>query len=146
MKKVFLVLALILASVCNMQVKAQKEQGLFNRLSVGVSASTLGIGIDASTTFNRYLMLRAGVDIMPGITIDTDVDVDLNVSGLDKSSTSVNVEGGIQRTQASLLLNVYPFKRSSFFVTGGAYFGGSRLVKIKGHSQELKDLYDQYGD
>lgn len=146
MKKVFLVLALILASVCNMQVKAQKEQGLFNRLSVGVSASTLGIGIDASTTFNRYLMLRAGVDIMPGITIDTDVDVDLNVNGLDKSSTSVNVEGGLQRTQASLLLNVYPFKRSSFFVTGGAYFGGSKLVKIKGHSQELKDLYEQYGD
>lgn len=147
MKKVFLVLALILASVCNMQVKAQKEQGLFNRLSVGVSASTLGIGIDASTTFNRYLMLRGGVDIMPGITIDTDVDVDLNVAALGSSTTSqVNVEGGLQRTQASLLLNVYPFKRSSFFVTGGAYFGGSKLVKIKGHSQELKDLYEQYGD
>lgn len=147
MNKVFLVLALILASVCTMQVKAQKEQGLFNRLSVGVSASTLGIGIDASTTFNRYLMLRAGVDIMPGITIDTDVDVDLDVAALGSSTSSqVNVEGGLQRTQASLLLNVYPFKRSSFFVTGGAYFGGSKLVKIKGHSQELKELYDQYGD
>ena len=147
MKKVFLVLALILASVCTMQVKAQKEQGLFNRLSVGVSASTLGIGIDASTTFNRYLMLRAGVAIMPGITIDTDVDVDLDVAALGSSTSSqVNVEGGLQRTQASLLLNVYPFKRSSFFVTGGAYFGGSKLVKIKGHSQELKELYDQYGD
>ena len=104
MKKVFLVLALILASVCTMQVKAQKEQGLFNRLSVGVSASTLGIGIDASTTFNRYLMLRAGVDIMPGITIDTDVDVDLDVAALGSSTSSqVNVEGGLQRTQASLL-------------------------------------------
>lgn len=38
------------------------------------------------------------------------------------------------------LLNVYPFKSSSFFVCGGAYFGGGKLIKIKGHSDELAEL------
>lgn len=146
MKKLFVMMALAAVSALSTQVKAQREQGLFNRLSVGVSASTMGIGIDAATTLNRHFMLRAGLDIMPGITFDTDVDVDLDVAGSVSSySSEVNVEGALKRTQASLLLNVYPFKSSSFFIAGGAYFGGSNLLKIKGHSQELQDLYDQYG-
>jgi len=146
MKKLFLMLALTAVGAWSTQVKAQKEQGLFNRLSVGVSASTMGIGIDASTTLNRYLMLRAGLDIMPGFTFDTDVDVDVDAANLGEYSSEVNLEGGLKRTQASLLLSVYPFKRSSFFITGGAYFGGDKLIKIKGHSDELQDLYDQYGE
>ncbi len=147
MKKLLLIVALATMGAWSTQMKAQKEQGLFNRLSVGVSASTMGIGIDASTTLNRHFMLRAGLDIMPGINIDTDVDVDLDVPGSGSTDVSpVNIEGGLKRTQASLLLNIYPFKSSSFFIAGGAYFGGSELVKIKGHSQELKELYDQYGD
>ena len=31
-------------------------------------------------------------------------------------------------------------KSSSFFVCGGAYFGGGKLIKIKGHSDELAEL------
>lgn len=146
MKKLFLMMALATVGAWSTQVNAQKEQGLFERLSVGVSASTMGIGIDAATTLNKYFMLRAGLDIMPGITFDTDVDVDLDMSGAESYSSTVNVEGALKRTQGSLLLNIYPFKKSSFFITGGAYFGGSDLVKIKGHSQELKDLYEQYGE
>ena len=40
----------------------------------------------------------------------------------------------------ALLLNVYPFKSSSFFVCGGAYFGGAKFIKIEGHSDELQQL------
>ncbi len=146
MKKLLLIVALATIGAWSMQMRAQKEQGLFNRLSVGVSASTMGIGVDASTTLNRYFMLRAGIDIMPGITFDTDVDVDVPSGSNSTSETTVNLEGALKRTQASLLLSVYPFKRSSFFITGGAYFGGDKLVKIKGHSPELQDLYDRYGE
>lgn len=150
MKRLFLMLVVAAVGAGTMQVKAQKDdeakkrQGFFNRLSVGVSASTMGIGIDASTTLNRYFMLRAGVDIMPDISFDTDVDVDIEAGGYNTDS-EVNIDGGIKRTEASLLLNIYPFKRSSFFITGGAYFGGNDIVKIKGHNDYLQDLYTQYG-
>lgn len=141
MRKLLLMIALVAVSGWSMQVKAQKEQGFFKRLAVGVSASTMGIGVDAATTLNRHFMLRAGVDIMPGYSFDTDVDVDVT-SG---TSAEVNVDGDLSRTQASLLLNVYPSKRSSFFIAGGFYVGGNKLVKIEGNSPELQELREQYG-
>lgn len=161
MKKRVMMLALMIAAgISGNTMKAQnymsdeertepsKEQGLFNRLAIGVSASTMGIGIDAATTLNHYLMLRAGVDIMPGFKINTDLDVD--IPDIDDASSynnrSVEVEGGLGRTQGSLLLNIYPFRRSSFFITGGAYFGGQKLVKVQGQSEEMRELYQQYGD
>ena len=103
----------------------------------------MGVGIDASTTLNRHFMLRAGVDIMPGITFDSDVEM---IDGEDIYSMDVNLKGDLKRTQYNLLLNIYPSKRSSFFICGGAYWGGDRFLKIEGQSQELKDMYTQYGD
>ncbi len=147
MKKLVLIIVVAVFGMVNMQIYAQKEQGFLNRLAIGVSASTTGIGFDASTTFNRYFMLRAGLDFMPNVTINEEVEVDVarNTSYGDSYYSDVEVEGTIKRMQGSLLLNIYPFKRSSFFISGGAYFGGDDIVKVKGHSQELKDLYDQYG-
>lgn len=143
MKKIFLIIALAVLGVGNCHMNAQKEQGFFSRLSVGISASTMGVGIDASTTLNRHFMLRAGVEIMPGFTFDSDVEM---VGGEDIYSMDVNLKGDLKRTQYNLLLNIYPSKRSSFFICGGAYWGGDKLLKIEGQSQELKDMYTQYGD
>lgn len=57
---------------------------------------------------------------------------------------SMDVKGSLKRTSGQLLVNVYPFPHaSSFFVAAGAYFGGSSLVKIEGHSDKLKDLIAQ---
>ena len=53
------------------------KMGLFNHLSVGVSASTLGYGFDIAMPVSPYLTLRGGVDIMPSITFNTDVDVEV---------------------------------------------------------------------
>ena len=36
-------------------------------------------------------------------------------------------------------------KKSSFFLTAGAYFGGGTLLKINGHSDELKELVAEAG-
>lgn len=161
MRKIMMMLTLLVMASINVntvmaqsymsdgeRTELRNEQGLFNRLAVGVSASTMGIGIDAATTINRHFMLRAGLDIMPGFKFNTDVDVDVtageNMS--EYTNSTVNMEGGLSRTQGNLLLNIYPFRSSSFFITGGAYFGGQKLVKVSGQSEELKELYQQYGD
>ena len=47
MKKIIFLWAILsIGMMCN-HVSAQKELGIFNSLSVGVSAGTTGIGIDA---------------------------------------------------------------------------------------------------
>lgn len=121
--------------VGNHQMAAQdssESPGIFNSLAVGVSASTTGIGIDVASPIGSYLAVRAGVSFMPNFTYSTDVDVDIEGSYEGNIPTSIDVEGGMGRTAGEILLNVYPFKSSSFFVCGGAYFGGGNSSRLKG--------------
>lgn len=145
-----LVCALLLGAAFT-SVSAQSDNGvkmgLFNHLSVGVSASTLGYGFDIAMPVLPYLTLRGGVDIMPSITFDTDVDVDVDVAGYS-NSYSVNIGGDTKRTQTYVLANIYPFKRSSFFLSAGAYFGGAKVVGAKGQTDDpqLLNLINNYQD
>ncbi len=140
MKKSGLIIALLLAGVGINQMKAQDDYnaGIFKHLSVGVSVSTLGYGVDVASDLGSHLMLRAGVDFVPNYTFNTDVDAEAG-----NHSTTVDLEASMKRTQYSLLLNYYPSKKSSFFLTGGAYFGGKDLVTIDARSDEMKQLYDE---
>ena len=77
--------------------------------------------------------------------MSTDVDVDVEaMEGVSVPST-IGMEGSIKRVSGELLVNYYPFKKSSFFLTAGAYFGGGTLLKINGHSDELKELVAEAG-
>lgn len=145
MKRLFLLCAFVsMFATCN-TVSAQEEFGVFNSLSVGVGVGLTGIDVEAATPITPYLALRGGLTFMPGFSINTDVDVDVDdLAGVSDATYSMDVKGSMKRTSGQLLVNVYPFPRaSSFFVAAGAYFGGSSLVKIEGHSDELKDLIAQ---
>ena len=58
------------------------------------------------------------------------------------------MEGDIKRTQTYVLANIYPFKRSSFFLSAGAYFGGAKGVGAKGQTDDpqLLNLINNYQD
>lgn len=77
---------------------------------------------------------------MPGFSYSDEVDASVLNSATEQVYAPINVEGSLARTTGALLLNVYPFKSSSFFVCGGAYFGGAKFIKIEGHSDELQQL------
>lgn len=146
MKRIILLCALIAMSAISLSVSAQKELGIFNTLSVGVSAGTTGIGVDVATPVTPHFAIRGGVSFMPGIKISTDVDVDLTDPNLGSYPTNLDLKGSMSRASGELLVNYYPFLSSSFFVTAGAYFGGSKLVKIDGHSDKLKEYVDKGGN
>lgn len=150
MKKVIFLWAFVCLNVLFNPVSAQKELGIFNSLSVGVSAGTTGIGVDVATPVTPYFAIRGGVSIMPGIHINTDVDVDLVAvdEGVNSKPEvrSLDMTGSTKRASGELLVNFYPFPNaSSFFVTAGAYFGGSKLLKIDGHSDELAEYVQHEG-
>lgn len=144
MKKLILACFFLILSAGSNRMFAQEEKeqsktGVFNSLSVGVSAGLTGIGVDVAAPIGNYLALRAGVSFMPNFTYSADVNIDVDVADYS-GPTVMDVEGGMGRTAGELLLNVYPFKSSSFFVCGGAYFGGDKIIKIKGHNEELAQL------
>lgn len=157
MKKLLIVCGLALLGLQN--AAAQNDDSWVpKQLGLGVGVGTTGIVIDASTTLNRWLGIRAGVDIMPEIKVNTDLD--LGTQGLnndfqdmtrraeqinqaaghtviDLSSLpggnlpeSMDVEGKLTNTTFHFLVDVYPFKTSSFHATVGFYAGGKELVSV----------------
>ena len=134
MKKIFVsaVVALIAATAT-----AGNPLSIFNHLGVGVGAGTNGISIEAATPITSFIQMRAGVSIMPGITFKSDADVNYTVEGLQHQS-SVDLKGDLGRVQGQVIFNVYPAPVVPFYIAVGAYFGGSDLIKITGHSDEMQ--------
>lgn len=142
MKKFILGLALLMSCAATQTVSAQIEGKYFNSLAIGVSAGTTGWGIDLATPIGSHFALRAGMEFMPDFSLNETVDaIEPNSDNLIFGE--MDVKGSIKRTQGSVLLNIYPFKHASFFVCGGAYFGGDKIITLQGHSDELKQLIAQ---
>ncbi len=153
MKKCFasLVLSLV-AMLTGAEAMGQccftKRLGIFNHLGVGVGVGSTGISAELATPITRFVALRAGLHFMPGITFNTDVDASYDpvAAGIPGANpglqyTTVDVEGDLGRSpQGSVIFNVYPFPSGSFFIAAGAFFGSDKLLKIKGHSDDLAGL------
>lgn len=118
--------------------------GLGNRVGVGVGVGTEGIGFDVAVPLTKYVQARVGLNVMPNIKFNTDVDVTVpataTVAGNDYAydiEGRTNVEAKFGRTYADLKFDCYPFANSSsFFVTAGLSFGGSDLIKVNGKLDE----------
>lgn len=130
---------------------AQFKRGVFNHLGVNVGVGTEGIGFGVAAPLTNFLEVEAGMNVMPGFNLSADVDVEaqgsLNVNGVAVPipNSTVNAKADFSRTTGNLKANVYPFgKNSKFFVAAGFSFGGSKIAKIKGHSEELESFIGQY--
>ena len=142
MKRQMIALGMLLLLICGgHRVMAQADYGYFNSLGLGLSVSTVGVGLDVSTPIGNYLALRGGVSFMPKFTVTDEVNADLKgVPQGYPQSAEVELEGSTKRTTGELLLNLYPFRSNGFFVAAGASFGGDKFVQITGHSDELQQL------
>ena len=142
MKRQMIALGMLLLLICGgHRVMAQADYGYFNSLGLGLSVSTVGVGLEVSTPIGNYLALRGGVSFMPKFTVTDEVNADLKgVPQGYPQSAEVELEGSTKRTTGELLLNLYPFRSNGFFVAAGASFGGDKFVQITGHCDELEQL------
>ena len=142
MKRQMSALGMLLLLICGgHRVMAQADYGYFNSLGLGLSVSTVGVGLEVSTPIGNYLALRGGVSFMPKFTVTDEVNADLKgVPQGYPQSAEVELEGSTKRTTGELLVNLYPFRSNGFFVAAGASFGGDKFVQITGHSDELQQL------
>ncbi|MDY4551948.1 MAG: hypothetical protein SPD54_09085 [Parabacteroides sp.] len=142
MKRQMIALGMLLLLICGgHRVMAQADYGYFNSLGLGLSVSTVGVGLEVSTPIGNYLALRGGVSFMPKFTVTDEVNADLKgVPQGYPQSAEVELEGSTKRTTGELLVNLYPFRSNGFFVAAGASFGGDKFVQITGHSDELQQL------
>lgn len=161
MKKVLLGIMALVAGCAvagaSSPIDFKTDKMMLNHLAASVHAGTTGFGLEVATPVTKYVAVRAGVSFMPNITFNTNATANVSFSGVPSgvdipTEYDVDIKGGLGRTQGSLIFNVYPFTmKTPLYVAVGAYFGGSRLIKVTGHSDELESVlndpnYAQYID
>ena len=137
----------ILAALALLMPGTAAAQDLFNHLAVNAHVATTGVGVELSTPITKFITMRAGVTCMPGFSFNAEVDGQYYVNNTPRDFT-VNLDANLKRTQGSVIFNVYPLAKakvcSSFFLAAGLYFGGDKLVKINGHSNEIAEKINQF--
>ncbi|HJE38196.1 MAG: hypothetical protein C7K11_09245 [Candidatus Amulumruptor caecigallinarius] len=132
MKKFFTIAMLGLASLSASAIGPD----IFNKLGVGVGVGTGGVSFEAATPITPFVQMRAGVTWMPGVSFNADAD--FHYWAPDYREGTVELNGDLGRVQGQVIFNVYPVPKVPFYVAAGAYFGGNKLLKITGHSEELR--------
>ena len=137
----------ILAALALLMPGTAAAQDLFNHLAVNAHVATTGVGVELSTPITKFITMRAGVTCMPGFSFNAEVDGQYYVNG-ESNDFTVDLDANLKRTQGSVIFNVYPLAKakvcSSFFLAAGLYFGGDKLVKINGHSNEIAEKINQF--
>ena len=115
-----------------------------NKLGASLGVGTTGVTFDLSTQFSDYIGLRAGVDWLPNVKVDADLDLS-KVSGLNNTDLAysqfiaengglpnkLTVQGKLNMTTFHFLIDVYPFAEfNSLHLTVGGYFGSKKIVKV----------------
>ncbi len=107
MRKVLLVCAMAVFGIAQSSAQLTTEDyGIFNRVGVGLGVGMNGISIDAATFVTPYIGIRAGVDIMPKIKVNTELD--LGVEEINKSIAQYNQDIQDFNTQLEQLKQLDP--------------------------------------
>lgn len=117
MRKVFQLMGFVATMLLATNVSAQDRQ-LCNHLSIGAEVGTTGWGFEAAMPLTHYVTFRTGFTTLPRFNVN--FDINYTTKGEKKN---VDVCGRVHMSDYKLLVDIYPFKHSSFHVTGGFYAG-----------------------
>lgn len=153
MKEVLLALGLLVGDVSIASAQVDDSE-VFNHLSINVGVSTEGVTAGIAIPITPYLELYGGANLMPGIKIKGDVDINagtisvpnLMTMGMDTYNLqSMQLEGNLARSTFDAKLSIYPAGRGfPLFLVGGLSFGGKTIGELKGHSAEVEQLYREH--
>ncbi|GHU56980.1 hypothetical protein FACS189411_09160 [Bacteroidia bacterium] len=129
MKKSKLIQALSLALLFPLFSQAQ-EYNPFSHVTVGLSASTLGVGLEAATPLSKNFNARAGIDYVGFNAGYVNFDLDDNSSALYDAIGYVpnyRAKIGFDQFHGHLLADFYPMTNGVFHLTAGVYLGSSKI-------------------
>lgn len=116
MRKIFHLLGFVAIALLANPAVAQEK--IFNHVSVGTEVGITGWGFEVASPLTHYVTFRTGFTTLPRFNVKFDVNYTTHGTG-----KTANVQGRIHMSDYKLLADIYPFKHSSFHVTGGFYAG-----------------------
>lgn len=150
MRKICQVLGFVATMLLASPAVAQ-DKLLFDHLAIGAEVGTTGWGFEAAMPLTQFVTFRTGFTTLPRFNVN--FDIDYKTKGVEKN---VDVRGRVHMTDYKFLVDVYPFKHSSFHVTGGFYTGLPDLGTVRnveplevdeGEGLEIGDVFvrpDEY--
>ena len=119
----------LLSIICFSASYAQDsyDERPFKHLGVGLKASTLGPGIELSTTLSKNFKLRAGLNIAKySHSYDIEMEDDmLNMAlGYDPD---YDMKAKLDFAHGHLLFDIHPMRYGVFHFTAGVFFGNSKI-------------------
>lgn len=150
MKKILMMA--ILCLVFTTSGFAQFKRTAFNHVGLNAGVGTEGISIGVAAPVSNFVELEAGVDILPKflsiseqMNITADASIIVQGQSVRIPNSKVDVDADFSRTAFHAKANIYPFGgNSKFFVAAGFAFGGAKLAKLSGHSDDLAQFIKQY--
>lgn len=149
-------IAIVVASVSSISVL--NAQQAFKSLAIGFEAGTTGLGVEiAIPIVTDRIVLKGGLTA-PSLTYPFSFNADMQmvndeIASANNYLSQVGVEDRINTrfsdlsltatptlnlSTARLLVELYPFKRSSFHITAGAYLGmGDKFLSASLQSDEV---------
>lgn len=157
MKKILVATLMLILEIP--ALSAQTDSEIFNHLGASIGVGTTGITVDLSAPLTHYLGVRAGIDAIPTLKYSTDLDIEypatiqtaqevLAAHGIntDDLPRNIAVEGKTSLVTGHILMDVFPFKNSSFHLTAGAYFSGAKVIKVYNKEKGSLILANTYND
>lgn len=143
---IFTISSLLMAFAAVYPASSQRSFG--SNYGVSVDAGLSGIGATGSVVLHKNFNARAGFGIMPFAYRYTMDELSVDLSEYNPSlgeltvSQDVNLKAKLNVPAGHVLVDYNPFKDGlgAFHVTAGLYFGGSRLVHVKGSLSDLEGL------
>lgn len=147
MKKLLVIVGLLLVGLQNSSAQKIDDFGVFEHFGANLGVGTEGISVGVATPITNYLEASVGVNFMPGIKVDGDVNIGVinTPVGFTIPAGKVKIEGNFARTTFDFKLSAYPFGlNNAFFVTAGFSFGGKAIADLSGHNDVIQEYIKQY--
>lgn len=130
-----------------------KRNNVADRLDVGVTLGSMGIGIEAKTPVTRWADLRVGVDWLPGFTVPMHFGLNTYSDGMPTGSFKkvqqmlyemtgiemddvVDMNGHASMVNFKLMVDVFPFQNNRHWHFTAGFFAGTSQV---GHAYNFED-------
>lgn len=129
-----------------LMVSNAQDWGILSHYSLSAGFGSTGFTADVGTMVTDYFGLRGGVDYMPKISYNDNVnlsqvygDYDLDDIQLPDGINvpkEVAVKGTFEQFTGHALLDVYPLRNAGFHVTVGVYFANKENVLNASNKEE----------
>ena len=125
MKRIFYLMGFVVAMLTTNTASAQDKE-ILNHVALGAEVGTTGWGFEAAAPITHYFTLRTGFTTLPRFNIKTDINYTTH-----NEQKNVDIMGRAHMSDFKFLLDIYPFKHSSFHLTGGFYAGLPNLGTVR---------------